>query len=176
MFKDKISKYLIAGGMGVVGLVAGIAGIAAAQSATTTTSPVNTVNTTLSTSSTVDTPEAGDVADAPRAHAPLGGDGVVKSINGTTIVMGEESDEGGSSYTIDASHATFSVNGVAGAITDVKVGGKIFVQGPVTGKNVVATSVSVGHPGEHLDKANDTDGNATSEGTETSSSTDANDQ
>lgn len=170
MLKDKFSKYLIAGSMGVVGLIAGIAGIAAAQSATSTSAP-----TTTSVNQTVDTPEPGDVADAPKTHghAPLGGDGVVSSVTGTTIVMGEEADEGGASYNIDASKATITVNGAAGTLADVKVGQKIFVQGTTNGTNVVATSVSVGHPGKHMERAGDTDGGSADEANEPAGSTDA---
>jgi hypothetical protein len=93
MFKDKMSKYLIGGAMAVVGLVAGIATMAAAQSATTTTAPATNTAVTTQTSQTVDTPEPGDVPDATtgtktHGHAPLGGYGVVSSINGTTVVIG----------------------------------------------------------------------------------------
>lgn len=174
MFKNKVSKYLLTGGMAALGLAAGIGGMAAAQSANTAAS---TATTNASTSTTVDIPEPGDVADAPRTrgHAPLGGDGVVTSISGTTIVMGEEADEGGASYTIDASKATFTVNGATGTIADVKVGQKIFVQGPLTGTNVAATKVSVGHPGGHMGKGHDDDGDV-GEANEPAGSSDASDQ
>jgi hypothetical protein len=179
MFKDKLSKYLLVGGMSVVGLVAGIAGMAAAQSTTTTATPTGT---TVTSSTTVDTPEPGDVADVPgvaektHGHAPLGGDGVVASITGTTIVIGEESDEGGASYTVDASKATFSNNGVVGSLSDIKVGEKVFVQGTTNGTNVIATSVSVGHPGGHMEKAGDTDGSAGAEASEPAGSSTTSDQ
>jgi hypothetical protein len=176
MFKDKMSKYLIGGAMAVVGLVAGIATMAAAQSATTTTTPATNTAVTTQTSQTVDTPEPGDVPDVAgtktHGHAPLGGDGVVSSINGTTVVIGEESDEGGASYTVDASKATVTLNGVAGSLSDIKIGEKVFVQGAVSGTNVVATSISVGHKGE-ADKAGDTDGSAAKEAGESTSATDA---
>src|SRR5258708_2377718 len=106
MLKNKLKTSLTVGGMVLLGLLAGVATMAGAQTATTATTPTSTVKATTS----VDTPEAGDVADVnepkTHGHAPLGGDGVVASINGSTIVMGEESDEGGASYTIDASKAT----------------------------------------------------------------------
>ncbi|HEV7424506.1 MAG TPA: hypothetical protein VGO21_04960, partial [Candidatus Paceibacterota bacterium] len=122
--------------------------------------------------------EAGDVADVPKTpgahgHAPLGGDGVVSSINGTTIVVSEETDEGGASYTIDASKATVTNAGVAGSLADVKVGAKIFVEGTTTGTNVLATSISLGHKGEHADKANDSDGSTANEASEAPGGTDA---
>ena len=110
-------------------------------------------------------------------HAPLGGDGVVSSISGTTIVMGEESDEGGSSYTVDTSKATVTNNGTSASLSDVKVGEKIFVQGSVNGTNVTATSISLGHQGKHeMESAADSDGSAQSEASESSSSSDASDQ
>ncbi len=103
MLKNKLSTTLLAGGMAVIGMIAGTAFIASAQTSSTTT--VAPTTTSVNTQTTVDTPEAGDVADVPgvaektHGHAPLGGDGVVSSITGTTIVVGEESDEGGASYT-----------------------------------------------------------------------------
>ncbi len=173
MFKNKLTAPLIVGGMALVGLVSGVAIIASAQSATSTGNPVNTK---VTAPSAVDTPEPGDVPDATETkthgHAPLGGDGIVSSINGTTIVMGEESNEGGSSYTIDASKATVTNHGVAASLTDLKVGDKIFVEGTVTGMNVSATSISLGRGrhGEHADKAGDKDGGAASESSEPASS------
>jgi hypothetical protein len=92
-------------------------------------------------------------------------------------VIGEESNEGGASYTVDASKATVTNSGAAGTIADVKVGEKIFVQGAVSGTSVAATSISVGHPGEYgKDKANDTDGGAASEASEPASSSTTSDQ
>ena len=139
---------------------------------TSATTPI--VNSTVK-NQTVDTPEPGDVADAtesPKANAPLGGDGVISSISGTTIVVAEEANEGGASYTVDASKATVTNGGVAGSLSDLKVGTKIFVQGTVNGTNVSATSISIGHKGEHADKAGDSDGNASSEASEPAGSSD----
>lgn len=92
-----------------------------------------------------------------RGHRPLGGDGIVSSINGSTIMMGEESDENGASYTIDASSATITNKGAAAQISDIKAGDKIFVEGTVTGNTVKATSISLGHPNfrEHEDGTKD---------------------
>jgi hypothetical protein len=192
MLKSKST--LAFGVMALVGLISGVAVMASAQSATTTTVPATTtvkaqavVDTPepgdvadVAGQSAVDTPEPGDVADVPgvaeaktQGHAPLGGDGVVSSISGTTIVMGEESNEGGASYTIDASKATVTNNGVAANLSDIKVGAKIFVQGTTSGTNVSATSISLSRKGSHVEKANDTDGSAASEGSESASSTDA---
>jgi hypothetical protein len=181
MLKSKST--LVFGTMALVGLMSGVAVMASAQSTTSTATPVSaTVKT-----QTMDTPEPGDVADVPgvaesqtsaktHGHAPLGGDGVVASINGTTIVVGEESDEGGASYTIDASKATVTNNNVAATLADVKVGAKIFVQGTTSGTNVSATSISIGHRGEKVNEANDTDGGGTSEASEPAGSSDATDK
>jgi hypothetical protein len=127
-----------------LGLLGGIAGTVALQThaQTTVAAPAS--------AATASTPAAADAtADAarPRGHAPIGGDGNVTAISGTTITMQEEADENGASYTIDASKATVTNNGASAALSDIKVGDKIFVQGAVTGTNVVATSVSLGHPG-----------------------------
>lgn len=175
MLKNKKSTFLITGMMAIVGLVIGIATMAKAQSLTTSTPTDN--NTNVTTQTITDTPESGDVTDATGAktekHAPLGGDGVVSSINGSFIVMSEESNEGGSSYTVDASSATVTNNGAPATLADVKVGEKIFVEGTTNGISVVATSISIGHKGEHADKANDADGSAESEASEPASGTGA---
>lgn len=155
MIKKNISASLLIGGMGLVGLVAGAATIASAQIAST--SPVVT-SSAITASTSVDKPEsANDVADIPDAnegahkHFPMGGDGVVASVNGTTIVMAEESDEGNGSYTVDASTATVTNEGATAKLSDLKVGDKIFVEGVTTGTSVKATMVSLGHPGEKRD-------------------------
>ena len=172
MPKTNLKLALVTGGMALVGLVAGVATIASAQTSTTTNTPVVTTSGTTTTG-VVDKPEsANDPADTDtgsqtHGHAPLGGDGVVTSISGTTIVVGEESNEGGASYTVDASGATVTNNGAAATLADIKVGDKIFVKGTVNGTNVSATSVSLGHPGGHgKEGANDTDGGAASEASE----------
>ncbi len=170
--------------MALVGVIAGTAFIVSAQSATTAANApaVVTNPSNVGTPSAVDKPESpNDPADTDTGskmhrHAPLGGDGVVSSITGTTIVFGEESDEGGASYTVDASHATVTNNGAPAGLSDIKVGEKIFVQGAVNGTNVTATSISLGHRGEHADKVGDKDGNATNEASEPTSSSDASDQ
>jgi hypothetical protein len=181
MFKSKTSTGLFAGVMAVVGMVAGTAFMVSAQTAPTTTA---VINPSSSSSQAVDKPEsANDPADTDTGtpevhkHAPLGGDGVVASITGSTIVVAEESDEGGASYTVDASKATVTnKSGVRASLSDIKVGDKVFVQGVVNGTNVAATSISLGHPekGGH-DGANDADGSAgkeAGEGTSTSNATD----
>jgi hypothetical protein len=66
--------------------------------------------------------------------------------------MAEETDEGGATYTVDASNATVTNNGVAAQLSSLKVGDKIFVKGTVNGTNVVASSVSLGHGGHGFDR------------------------
>jgi hypothetical protein len=180
MEKNKMTKPLIVGGMALAGLVAGIATMAGAQTAAVGTTTVVPAATAVTSQGAADTPEPGDVADVPGApdtqghgHAPLGGDGVVSSVSGSTIVMAEESDEGSASYTIDASAATIMNNGVAGSISDIKAGEKIFVKGATSGTNVTATSISIGHPGGRGDKAGDTDGTGANEAAESATSSDA---
>ena len=174
---------LITGGMAVVGLMVGVATVASAQSVgAVTPSPV-----AVSASATVpvsqgDKPEsANDPADTDTGakaqhHAPLGGDGVVSSISGTTIVVAEESDEGAGTYTVDAAKAAITNNGAIATLADIKVGAKIFVQGTVTGTNVAATSISLGHPHERMDKGNDADGGAAGEAAEPAGASDSSDK
>jgi hypothetical protein len=80
-------------------------------------------------------------------HAPLGNDGIVSSINGTTIIMAEEADEGGASYTIDASTATVTKDGATSDLSSIEVGDKVFVDGTVSGNTVMAKSISNGPKG-----------------------------
>ena len=91
-------------------------------------------------------------------HAPLGKDGNVTGVSGTTITMTEEADEGGASYTIDASKASFSNNGATAQLSDIKVGDKVFVEGTVSGNNVAAISASVRNYGRHKDEGKNGDG------------------
>ncbi len=142
MQKNKLPISLFA-----VALVAGMgAGLTSLVSAQTTTTPTTTSILPIGTNPGPPT-QQGDMKR--HGHAPLGNDGIVSSINGTSIVMVEEADEGGASYTIDASRAIITNNTGAGTLSDLKVGEKIFVQGTVNGTNVVATSISLGHPGGH---------------------------
>jgi hypothetical protein len=179
MLKNKLAISALAGAMALVGMIGGTALMASAQTATTTTAPAAVTNSSGSTTGAVDTPEsANDPADTgtgseTQHHAPLGGDGIVSSISGTTIVIGEESNEGGASYTVDASKATVTNNGAAATLADIKVGDKVFVQGSVNGTSVTATSVSLGHPGGHANKAGDTDNiqSGSQNGTDTDGST-----
>lgn len=146
----KMKIPMLAIGMLGLGAVASIGVQAFAQSTTS-----SAITPTATVTSTVDTPEKGDVADTNETHkhAPMGGDGIVASINGTTIVIGEEADEGGASYTVDASKVT--------NLPAIKVGDKIFVQGSVNGTNVSATSISLKHEGHRNEapEAKDANGN-----------------
>lgn len=135
----------------LAGMGAGIASFASAQSTAPSTATVSTVATGAATPTTpvVDPTDSTGTPDVGKAHghAPMGGDGNITAINGTTISMQEESDEGGATYTIDASNATVTNNGAASSLSNLKAGDKIFVQGQTSGTNVVATSISLGHPG-----------------------------
>ena len=170
--KNKTSMYLVAGTMALVGLALGTATVMA--SAQTSTIPSSNAKTAVDTPESPNDPADTDTDTNEHGHAPLGGDGVVSSITGSTIVVAEESDEGGASYTVDASKATVTNNGVSASLSDIKVGEKIFVEGSVNGTNVVATSISLGHHGRDDEKEeNDTDGGPASESNEAHSPSDA---
>jgi len=184
MLKNKLSMImLIAAGL-IIGLGAGVAGLVTAQTtgidSNERVNQVANVNDDVSQAATGQTiaTTAPSTTTAPataaesRGHAPLGGDGVISSINGTTIVMTEEADEGGAAYTVDASNATVTNNGVAGNLADLKVGDKIFVQGPVNGTNVTATAVFVGRgacKGFGYDKNNQSDNDGSTGGSNSTS-------
>ena len=130
-----------------LGIISGIAGTVAMQvraADTTTTPAVTTSAPTTDTTAATQSPETTEAnptatdTTKPKGHAPLGGDGNITAINGTSITMQEETDEGGASYTVDASKV--------GDITKLKVGDKVFVKGTTDGTNVAATSISLGHP------------------------------
>jgi hypothetical protein len=137
--KNKILTPLIAISLFTGGGVA-VAALASAQTTTNTT-------TTATPSTTSATTADATTGSRPMGHAPLGGDGNVTAINGTTITMQEEADEGGATYTVDASNATVTKDGATASLSDIKVGDKIFTQGTTNGTSVTATTVSLGHPG-----------------------------
>lgn len=141
--------YIVVGAALLVGSVGSIAFQTFAQSATST--PASTVQTQTQATTPATTTEPAETNT--HGHRPLGGDGVISSITGSTIVMAEEGDEGSASYIVDASKATVTNNGVAATLADLKVGDKVFVDGPVSGTTVTATTISLGHHGEN--KAND---------------------
>jgi hypothetical protein len=135
----KMTKTMVAA-LSSLGLLTGIAGTVALQThAQTPGTPTTSVSATADASTTA--------RQKMKGHAPLGGDGNITAINGTTITMQEEADEGGASYTVDASNATVTNNGATAVLSDLKVGDKIFVQGTTSGTNVAATQVSLGHQG-----------------------------
>ncbi len=140
----------------LAGLGAGIAGMASAQ--TSGVAPAAVVDTSAVspavTSATIATAPATTVTTKtrPKGHRPMGQDGTITAINGTTITMQEEADEGGAVYTVDASGAAFSKDGATATISSLAVGDKVFVDGTVSGTNVTATSVSLGHPGHMGDR------------------------
>ena len=160
MNKSKLSALAIGGGAAVIGLMMGVAGMASAQTSTVTgAAAANPAGTSLSASTATGTTAAQDPQDAPdvpgaaepanHGHRPLGNDGVISSISGTTITIAEEADEAGAAYTVDASKATITNNSAAATLADLKVGDKVFVDGTVSGTSVAATSISLGHGGGH---------------------------
>jgi len=141
-----------------LGLISGVAATVAMQTHAqdntaaaidNTISPAQAADTTTTTNSAATEPKT-------RGHAPLGGDGNITAISGTTITMQEEADEGGASYTVDASQATVTNNGATADLSALKVGDKIFVQGTTSGTNVTATSISLGFGGCRGQKVNGT--------------------
>jgi hypothetical protein len=119
---------MLALGMLALGALGSIGIQAFAQTPTTSGSNSNTVQSTKK-----------------HAHAPMGNDGIVSSINGTTIMMAEEADEGGAVYTVNATGATVTKDGAASTLASVGVGDKIFVKGTVNGTSVTATDIMDGH-------------------------------
>jgi hypothetical protein len=67
-------------------------------------------------------------------------------VNGTTITLQEEADEGSTVYTVDASNATVMKDGASSQLSGVAVGDKIFVDGTVNGSTVTATRIMDGRP------------------------------
>jgi len=153
MNKESILRIALPVAAVVASVGIGFAGVSSAQSASST---VNASSSGAAITQTVPTVQG---AQRPHGHMPLGQDGNVTAISGTTITMQEEADEGAAIYTVDASAATFQKDGASAAIGDIKVGDKIFVQGTVSGTSVSATSVSLGHPqgiGRDLPEKGDT--------------------
>lgn len=70
--------------------------------------------------------------------------GSVTSVNGNTIIVAGKS----STYTVDASTAVFTKDGVSSSISVLAVGDKVMVAGTVTGQNVKATKISTGKGNE----------------------------
>ncbi len=135
-----LAAVMVAGiGMGAFAL-AGAQTASAADAATTSAVSMSTTGTA---------PHLGS-----HGHAPIGQDGIVANISGTTIAMTEEADEGGTTYTVDASNATVTKDGTASTLSNIAVGDKIFVKGVATGTTVVASNVDDGrapHMGGHRD-------------------------
>jgi hypothetical protein len=69
---------------------------------------------------------------------PLVG-GTVSAVSGSTITI--TNNNGGSTYSIDASGAKITKAGAAIALTQIAVGDAVLAQGTVNGTNIVATTV-----------------------------------
>jgi hypothetical protein len=69
--------------------------------------------------------------------------GTVTAISGTTLTV---SGKDGGTYTIDASSATVKASGAASAVSDIKVGDTVMIQGKVTTASMTATNIEDGVP------------------------------
>src|ERR1035437_4641276 len=71
--------------------------------------------------------------------------GTVSGVNGNTITVNGRQGFGSTTatvaYTINATNATVRKNNATSTISSIAVGDTIFVQGTVTGTNIVATSI-----------------------------------
>jgi riboflavin synthase alpha subunit len=82
-----------------------------------------------------------------RGHGGPHMDGNITAINGATITVKEEADEGGTVYTVDASKAAFLKNGAASQLSALAIGDKVFLEGTASANNVAATRIMSGNPG-----------------------------
>lgn len=69
--------------------------------------------------------------------------GTVTAVSGTTLTV---TDKDGGVYTIDASSATVKADGSASAVSDIKVGDTVMIQGKVTTASMTATDIEDGIP------------------------------
>src|SRR6185295_12510119 len=136
MSKSKIAAIVFS----ALGLIGGSAATIAMQT--------HAADSTSTTTAAATANPSGNTNPMPNMrHAPLGNDGTITAINGNTISMQEEADEGGAVYSVDATNAGITNNGATATIADLKVGDKIMVEGTVTGTNVVATKIMDGKMG-----------------------------
>jgi hypothetical protein len=69
--------------------------------------------------------------------------GTVTAVNGSTLTV---TDKDGGVYTIDASTATVKASGSTSAVSDIKVGDTVMIQGKVTTASMTATNIEDGVP------------------------------
>jgi len=75
--------------------------------------------------------------------------GTIASVNGTSITVTSKMGPAGSTsttYTVDATSATVTKNGLASSVSGIVVGDTVMVQGTVNGTSVTATSIRDGMP------------------------------
>jgi hypothetical protein len=73
--------------------------------------------------------------------------GIVTAVNGSTLTVqsrGFGRNMATTTYTVDASHATVTKNNATSSLSAVAVNDRVFIQGAVTGTNVVATVIRDG--------------------------------
>ena len=77
--------------------------------------------------------------------------GTVSAINGSSLTVNGRQGFGSSTatviYTVDASNATVKKNNATSTVSSIVVGDNVFIQGTVSGTNVVATTIRDGAPG-----------------------------
>lgn len=81
----------------------------------------------------------GDTGGRMGARMMSGVRGSVTAITGTTLTIKDV--RSGTIYTVDASGATVTKDNVTSSLTAVVVGDAVFVEGPITGTNVVASKI-----------------------------------
>ena len=69
--------------------------------------------------------------------------GTVTAISGTTLTVTTKS---GGVYTVDASSATVKESGTASAVSDIKVGDTVMIQGSITTASMTAKNIEDGVP------------------------------
>jgi|GEM_PF-340730 hypothetical protein len=82
-------------------------------------------------------------------RAGRGVSGTVTAVSGNTITITTNKGIGmgggaAATFTVDATKATITKNGVAGNIASIVVGDKVMIQGTITGTNIVATMIRDG--------------------------------
>ena len=70
--------------------------------------------------------------------------GTVATVNGNTITITAKNRPATVTYTVNASGATVTKNGVASSVSNIAVGDQVLVQGTVTGTNIVAKTIRDG--------------------------------
>jgi riboflavin synthase alpha subunit len=84
--------------------------------------------------------------------------GTVTAINGSTLtVTGKD----GGTYTVDASSATVKASGATSAVSDIKVGDTVMIQGSITTATMTAKNIEDGVPTAPSNSTTSTSGTST---------------